>query len=84
MVLATVSDAANNEASIRRPFPMTIVTAIVSPSARPKARMHPPAKAGPDMGHTAIRIISQRVAPSPKAASTPIRFITPRSTPEVR
>src|SRR5205814_194515 len=42
MVLATVSEAASSDIAIRRPFPITIVTAIVSPSARPSARMHAP------------------------------------------
>src|SRR5947208_2677236 len=69
IVLATVSDAPSSDAPIRRPLPITIVTAIVSPSARPRARMHAPMNPDFAAGQTAMRIISQRVAPSPSAAS---------------
>src|SRR5699024_9410578 len=51
------------------PAESTMVTAMVSPSARPKANMideMTPARAN---GKTVILIISQRVAPSPSAAS---------------
>ena len=48
---------------------MSIVTAIVSPSARPSPRMTPPMMPERAYGSTASRIISHRVAPSASAAS---------------
>ena len=48
---------------------MTIVTAIVSPSARPSPRIMPPMMPERAYGSTASQIISQRVAPSASAAS---------------
>ena len=46
-----------------------MVTAIVSPSARPNPRMTAPMRPVRPYGSTARRIISQRVAPSAYAAS---------------
>src|SRR6266496_1869927 len=45
------------------------ITAIVSPSARPRPSIAPLIKPGRPCGSTASRIISQRVAPSAQAAS---------------
>src|SRR5262249_61817766 len=45
------------------------MTAIVSPSARPRPSIEPLMRPGRPYGSTAIRIISQRVAPSAHAAS---------------
>ena len=50
-------------------LPMTIVTAIVSPSARPSPRMTAPMIPERAYGRTAFVIISQRVAPSASIAS---------------
>jgi hypothetical protein len=50
-------------------FPMTMVTAMVSPMARPRPRMAAPAIPDLDRGSTATRSISQRVIPSASAAS---------------
>ena len=50
-------------------FPMTIVTAIVSPIARPRPSIAAPEMPAREYGSTAILIISQRVAPSASAAS---------------
>ena len=47
----------------------TSATAIVSPSARPSPSMLAPMTPGRLKGRTAVRIISQRVAPSASAAS---------------
>ena len=46
-------------------FPMTIVTAIVSPSARPNASMTPPRMPIRAVGRMTCRIVSHRVAPIP-------------------
>ena len=48
---------------------MSMVTAIVSPSARPKPRITAPKIPVRALRKTAIRNISQRVAPSAKTAS---------------
>ena len=50
-------------------LPITSTTAIVSPIARPRPSIAPPVIPGREYGRTAIRIISQRVAPSASAAS---------------
>ena len=50
-------------------FPITSVTAIVSPIARPSPSMAAPEIPAREYGITAVRIISQRVAPSARAAS---------------
>ncbi len=48
----------------------TIATAIVSPSARPRPSIEAEMMPGRAKGRTAVRIISQRVAPSASAASS--------------
>ena len=48
---------------------MTSVTAIVSPIARPRPSIAAPVMPEREYGSTAIRIISQRVAPSASDAS---------------
>ena len=53
-------------------LPMTIVTAIVSPSARARPRMIAPAMPPLAYGSTARWMVSQRVAPS---ASMPSRWV---------
>ena len=50
-------------------MPIRIVTAIVSPIARPRPSIAPPTIPERQYGSTAMRIISQRVAPSASAAS---------------
>ena len=50
-------------------LPMTIVTAIVSPSARPRPSMMAPTMPMRELRRTPMRIISQRVAPSARTAS---------------
>src|SRR5690606_11221809 len=47
-----------------------MATAIVSPSARPSPSIVPPITPGAPKGRTAVRIISHRVAPSARAASS--------------
>ena len=48
---------------------MTSVTAIVSPIARPRPSIEAPTIPEREYGSTAMRIISQRVAPSASDAS---------------
>jgi hypothetical protein len=48
---------------------MTSVTAIVSPSARPNPSITAPMIPDRPYGSTAVHTASQRVAPSPMAAS---------------
>ena len=50
-------------------LPISIVTAIVSPNARPRPSRLAPAIPGAERFSTAMRSISQRVAPSASAAS---------------
>ena len=50
-------------------LPITSVTAIVSPIARPRPSIAAPVMPAREYGRTAMRIISQRVAPSASAAS---------------
>jgi hypothetical protein len=62
-----------------------IVTAIVSPSARPSPSIEPLITADLPNGSTAIRIISQRVAPNARAPSSSLRGVcekTSRDTAE--
>ena len=49
--------------------PITRVTAIVSPIARPSPSIDAPTIPEREYGRIAVRIISQRVAPSASAAS---------------
>jgi hypothetical protein len=50
-------------------LPITSVTAIVSPIARPRPSIAAPAMPAREYGRIAVRIISQRVAPRASAAS---------------
>src|SRR5262249_35191281 len=59
-------------------FPMSIASAIVSPSARPKPRTSAPNMPVDAVGSITLRIASQRVAPIPYAASL-VRYGTCRS-----
>src|ERR1041385_6882329 len=59
----------NNETPISWRLPITIVTAIVSPSARPSPRITAPMSPVRPYGSTADRTASQRVAPIASAAS---------------
>ena len=52
-----------------------IVTAIVSPSARPSPSIDPLITADFPKGRTTIRIISQRVAPRAMAPSSSLRGV---------
>ena len=59
-----VSPLAKGESEISAELPMTIVAAMVSPSARPSAMNAPPTMPGQANGMTTPRIACQRVAPS--------------------
>src|SRR5271163_2026471 len=69
MTLASGAAGANNENEMFGELPMTIATAIVSPSARPSPRMIAPTTPEIDGGNTDSRTISHLVAPSASAAS---------------
>ena len=69
MTLAMVLAGANSEATICARLPMTMVTAIVSPMARPRPSMIAPRIPVRPYGNTATRTISHLVAPKAKAAS---------------
>src|ERR1700722_19296288 len=66
---AIVYPGANSDALICGLFPMTMVTAIVSPSARAKARNTEPMMPVRAHGTTTCQVDSQRVAPIASAAS---------------
>ena len=59
----------NSERRASGRFPMTIVTAIVSPNARPRPRIVAPKMPGMQCCPITIRSISQRVPPSESTAS---------------
>ncbi len=59
----------NSEVLIRYALPMTNVTAIVSPSARPRPSMTPPITPTFVYGSTTFQTTSQVVAPMPYADS---------------
>src|SRR2546426_1858004 len=58
-----------SEMEIALRFPIVIVTAIVSPTARPRPRMVAPKIPARAYRRTATRVVSHRVAPRLKAAS---------------
>ncbi len=66
---AMVYPGAKSDAAISCRFPITIVTAIVSPNARPNPRITAPTIPDRAYGTTAVQAASHRVAPRPKAAS---------------
>src|SRR5919202_1226281 len=68
MTEAMVYEGSKSEALISGRLPMTIVTAIVSPTARPKPSMIAPAMPGAPLAST-IRVVSHFVAPKASAAS---------------
>ena len=71
--LAAIVDGFELEIRLNETTPETermIATAIVSPSARPSPSIEPLITADLPKGRTAIRIISQRVAPSASAPSS--------------
>ena len=57
-----------------------IVTAIVSPKARPRPSIDPLITADLPKGRTTIRIISQRVAPSARAPSSSLRGVCAKTS----
>ncbi len=59
----------NTDRKISGRFPMTIVTAIVSPNARPRPRIVAPKIPGMQCCPITIRSISHRVPPSDRTAS---------------
>ena len=59
----------NRRVGIASLLPMTMVTAMVSPSARPRPRMTAPMMPDRANGRTARQMTSQRVAPSANIAS---------------
>ena len=60
-----VVPGASSEVLIRWALPITNVTAIVSPRARPKPSMMPPTMPTREWGTTTFQMTSQVVAPSP-------------------
>src|SRR6266516_304477 len=66
---AIVYAGCSSETPMSWRLPITIVTAIVSPSARPRPRMIAPMRPARPYGSTAERTVSQRVAPIASAAS---------------
>ena len=64
MRLASVSPGWKSDALMATAPPITMVTAIASPRARPRPRMVAPTIPGRAIGRITIRVISQRVAPS--------------------
>ena len=70
MRLASVSPPANSERWIPRTPPITCVTAIASPTARPKPRMIAATTPPRVYGRTTPRTISHRVSPSARAPSS--------------
>src|SRR6266705_2511380 len=67
--LAMVCVWSKREMEIALRFPIVMVTAIVSPTARPRPRMIAPKIPARAYRRTATRVVSQRVAPRLKAAS---------------
>src|SRR5205809_476294 len=67
--LAIVCPWSNREMEIALRFPIVIVTAIVSPTARPRPRMTAPKIPARAYLRTATRVVSHRVAPRLNAAS---------------
>ena len=63
-----VAPGASSEAEMRFVFPITMVTAMVSPSARPKPRIEAPSSPG-RAASSITPIASARVAPIASAAS---------------
>ena len=77
-MLAAIVEGLPDEIRLKVTPPDTdrmIVTAIVSPSARPSPSIEPPTMAERPNGRTAMRIISQRVAPSASAPSIWVRGV---------
>src|SRR6266849_1307055 len=71
---ARVYEGLNNEARISGRLPITIVTAIVSPIARPRPRITAPAIPGAPFPKT-TSVVSHLVAPTASAASRCV-FVT--------
>src|ERR1700728_4622193 len=69
MVAEIVVAGDNSEAAIVCELPMTKVTAIVSPSARPRPSITPPTTPIRVYGNTILFATSQVVQPMPYAAS---------------
>src|SRR3989441_2242048 len=67
--LEMVCPWSNRETEIALRFPIVMVTAIVSPTARPRPRMMAPKIPARAYRRTATRVVSHRVAPRLKAAS---------------
>src|SRR5207244_1843101 len=67
--LAIVCPWSNRETEITFLLPIVMVTAIVSPTARPKPRMMAPKSPARAYRSTASRVVSHRVAPRLSAAS---------------
>ena len=70
MIDERVAAGANSECAMVGELPMTIVTAIVSPSARPVDRVTAPKRPTRALGSTTRQSTCQRVAPRANAAST--------------
>ena len=63
MILAMVFPVSKIEVGIPLEFPISIVTAIVSPNALPKAKTKAEKIPEPEMGRITYLITSKRVAP---------------------
>ena len=79
ILLASVSPVANRFQWMKMPPPITCVTAIASPIARPRPRISAAAIPPRAYGNTTPRTISQRVVPSASAPSFSSRG-TPRKS----
>src|SRR5205807_892483 len=69
MAAAIVKPGCSTETLMSCRLPISMVTAMVSPSARPRPSMIAPMMPARPYGRTADHTASQRVAPSPSAAS---------------
>ncbi len=80
---AIVYPGANREALMCGSFPITIVTAMVSPRARAKARKIEPMMPSRAYGTTTCQVDSHFVAPSARAASRCSRGTSSRASREI-
>ena len=83
ITLASVYDGAKSEAEISGRLPITIVTAIVSPSARPSPSTHAPKMPTRAAGSTTRVAVSHFVAPSAIDASRRSRGIAAITSREI-
>ena len=77
----SVAPGARRECGMAGRLPMTMATAMASPSALPTARVIAAAMPDPAPGITAVRITCQRVAPIAMAASRSVACHTAERGP---